>query len=143
MDGIRTRINSFWRPATFRLAHHCMVRAEGFEPSTFRLWADYSNHWVTPASFHRESGGGKTRTCVSLFMFIGFCKYFCPYTDKFHNGTNDIYLKHFFPIKLHHHPHDEGIILSMWRTTLALHLLAYAKNFLYKNFVFLYFHLLL
>lgn len=40
-------------------------------------------------------------------MFIGFCKYFCPYTDKFHNGTNDIYLKHFFPIKLHHHPHDE------------------------------------
>lgn len=59
MDGARTRINWFWRPATFRLAHHCMVRAEGIEPSTFRLWADYSNHWVIPANSHRESGSGK------------------------------------------------------------------------------------
>lgn len=35
------------------------MRAEGIEPSTFRLWADYSNHWVIPASSHRESGSGK------------------------------------------------------------------------------------
>lgn len=59
VGGDRTRINWFWRPATFRLAHHCMVRAEGIEPSTFRLWADYSNHWVIPASSHNESDGGK------------------------------------------------------------------------------------
>ena len=107
--GLEPASTGFEDQQLIQLAHHCMVRAEGIEPSTFRLWADCSNHWVTPASSHNESGGGKTRTCVSLFMFIGFCKYFCPYTDKFHNGTNDIYLKHFFPIKLHHYPHDEGL----------------------------------
>lgn len=35
------------------------MRAEGIEPSTFRLWADYFNHWVIPASSHNESDGGK------------------------------------------------------------------------------------
>ena len=85
--GIEPALTGFEDQQLIHLAHHC-----GFS--------------------HNESGGSKTRTCVSLFMFIGFCKYFCPYTDKFHYGTNDIYLKHFFPIKLHHHPHDEGDYLN-------------------------------
>lgn len=57
--GIEPASTGFEDQQLFHLAHHCMVRAEGIEPSTFRLWADYSNHWVIPASSHNESGSGK------------------------------------------------------------------------------------
>lgn len=53
-----------------QLAHHCMVRAEGIEPSTFRLWADYSNHWVMPASSHSEDSGGKYLNLRSTIFWI-------------------------------------------------------------------------
>ena len=88
-----------------QLAHHCMVRAEGIEPSTFRLWADYSNHWVMPASSHNESGGGRNRTCDAPNL----------HKKAFGNFLYSIFMHRILlstlPTELHHHPHDEGIII--------------------------------
>lgn len=68
--GFEPASTSFEDWQLIHLAHHCMVRAEGIEPSTFRLWADYSYHWVTPASTHCENGGGKYLNLRSTIFWI-------------------------------------------------------------------------
>lgn len=68
--GLEPASTSFEDWQLIHLAHHCMVRAEGIEPSTFRLWADYSNHWVIPASSHNESGSGKHLSLRSTIFWI-------------------------------------------------------------------------
>lgn len=110
--GLEPASTGFEDQQLIQLAHHCMVRAEGIEPSTFRLWADYSNHWVIPASSHNESGGGRNRTCDTSNLHKKYL-----YKKAFGNFLYSIFMHRILlstlPTELHHHPHDEeGLLFS-------------------------------